>query len=217
MKKAKKMKVLALLLAVCVVLMLTGCEVSSSTTSTTTVTTSKTDADGNTTTNTTTTEVGATVGTNGVSTTAQTNTETTTTPAGEAPSFTAEDLRSAWQERYVGGGKGTDKGGDTIYFAYDDPDQITQAVMMLVSADGKNLLCREGEVFWDDENECEVLYDEETDSSISFVIDEGDGEDTYIIRFIGDGDEAVMKVMDLDSLFDEMIAVWNDFVSSEAA
>lgn len=207
---------LAILLAACVVLMLTGCEVSSSSTSTTTITTSKTDADGNTTTNTTTTEVGATVGTNGVSTTAQTNTETTTTPANEAPSFTAEDLRSAWQKRYAGGGKGTDKGGDTVYFAYDDPEQITQAVMMIVSADGKNLLSHEGEVYWDDENDCEILYDEDLDRSMPFVIDNGDGDDTYVIRFIGDGDEAVMKVMDLESLFDEMIAVWKDFVSNAA-
>ncbi len=214
MKKPEKMKLLALLLAACMILMLTGCEVSSSSTSTTTITTSTTDAEGNTTTNTTTTEVGASVGTDGISTTSETTTETTTTPADEAPAFSAEDLRAAWQERYVAGGKGTSNFGDTILFAYDDPD-ITQAVLMVISEDGQNLSSREGEVYWDDEDECSVLYDEDMDSSTPFVIEDGEG-DTYVIRFLGDGDEVVMSQVELDSLLDEMIAVWEDFVSNAA-
>ena len=215
MKKTEKMKVLALLLAACVVLMLTGCEVSSSSSSTTTVTTSTTDADGNTTTNTTTTEVGASVGTDGVSTTNQTTTETTTTPAGEASSPSAEDLKAALKGRYVGGGKGTSKDGDTIYFAYDNPNPINKAALMIVSEDGQHLSSYEGEVYRDDDNDCSVLYDEDMDAKTPFTIEDGEG-DTYIMHFLGDGDEASMTMTDLDSLIDEMVAVYKDFMDNAA-
>ena len=221
MKKTVTMRILVLLMAA-VMVMLAGCEVSSTSTSTTTVTTSKTDADGNTTTNTVTTEVGVTAGTNGISTTSQTTTETTessntdnTEPADEEQGFTAEDLRAAWQERYAEGAKGTSKYGDTILFAYDDPDGMNYAALMIISEDGEHLSAREGEIVWDEENEYSVLRDVDMDSDTPFNITDGDGE-TFTMVFPGDGDEAVMTVMDQDSIIEEMLAVWIDFTSDAA-
>ena len=91
-------KLLALALAALMIFALAACEVSSSSTSTTTVTTSTTDADGNTTTSTTTTEVGASVGSDGITTTNETTTETTTTAAdGQTVESEGVDAEG-WQE-----------------------------------------------------------------------------------------------------------------------
>ena len=212
MKKTEKMKVLALLLAACVVLMLTGCEVSSSSSSTTTVTTSTTDADGNTTTNTTTTEVGASVGTDGVSTTNQTTTETTTTSADEAaaePEETDEgaDLKEHLKEVYNKGAKGTNEAGDTFYYAYNEEEGNDAALLVIVSADREHYNGWEGTAESSDDGVVLASDDQEVPFSFSGVADDG----SFTMTFQNDGDVAEMQLVDFDSFVDELVAARMEF------
>ena len=201
-------RVLAAVLAAAMVFALGACGVSSSSTSTTTVSSSVTDGDGNTTTNSVTNETGVSVGTDGVSASSDTTTETTT--GSEDPDFTAEDLEAVWYQRFSGGAEGISEYGDVVYFAFDDPDDISYAIIMLITDEGETLFSREGAVTVDDDGNA-VLTDEEMDSETPFSITDADG-DTFTMNFIADGDSAEMTVLDLDSIIGDMIAVWSEFM-----
>ena len=201
-------RVLAAVLAAAMVFALGACGVSSSSTSTTTVSSSVTDGDGNTTTNSVTNETGVSVGTDGVSASSDTTTETTT--GSEDPDFTAEDLEAVWYQRFSGGAEGISEYGDVVCFAFDDPDDISYAIIMLITDEGETLFSREGAVTVDDDGNA-VLTDEEMDSETPFSITDADG-DTFTMNFIADGDSAEMTVLDLDSIIGDMIAVWSEFM-----
>lgn len=208
-----KRKVLATALALVLVFALAACSVSSSSSTTTTVSTTVTDANGNTTTNTVTNQIGVNAGTDGVTTTNETTTETTSPDGGEAeePTFTADDLSEAWHERFTEGAEGVSRDGDQIYFAYDDPDDVTYAAIMIVSNDGEHLSSREGDVLVDDDHL--ILSDEDMESETPFTITDQDGE-TFLMTFLGDGDEATMTIVDADTIIDDMVAVWQNFTGA---
>ena len=195
-----KKRIIAIMLAALMLLSLTACHASSSSSSTVTVTTSKTDENGNTTTNTTTGEVGVTVGTDGISANHSLNTETTEDT--ELPS--EDELVALWYETYSGGAIGENADGDRFLFAYDDPESIEAATLTIIMTDG-SLYIREGTVQQEGEGDEAhlVLIDEWRDLAVPFDIyssEEGDFE----LFFLGDGDSAVMTVVDQDTILGEM-------------
>ena len=100
------------------VFLLSGCSVSS----TSTVSTSVTNENGTT----TTTEKIE----NGV------YSSDTTTTTNEDPT----GLRNKWQEIFTEGGEGVSEMGYNIYLAYDDPDDIRTAAIMVLNEDNSELL-----------------------------------------------------------------------------
>ena len=209
MMKTKKMKLAALLVAAIMVFMLTGCEVSSSSSSTTTVTTSTTDADGNTTTNTTTTEVGVEAGSNGVTTTNQTTTETTTTSAEEAAE--AEDewagLKDHLRELYNVGAEGTNADGDKFYYAYNDADGDSAALLVIVSADEAHYNGWEGMADVVDDHVVLTSDDQE----VPYTFEDNDGG--FTLTFLNDGDVATMQFVDFDTFVDNLVAARAEFTA----
>ena len=216
-----KNRILALLLSVIMPLSLAACKSSSTSTSTVTVSVSQTDEDGNTTTKTTTNEVGVTVGTDGISTTHNVTTETTddtelpseTTDDTELPS--EEDLIDWWYETYSAGAIGENADGDRFLLAYNDTDPITEATLTIVMTDG-SLYIREGSVQMEGEGDEEhyVLIDENRDAAVPFAFydsDEGDFE----MFFLGDGDVAVMTVVDQETILGEMSGILEQSRSQE--
>ncbi|MCR5138457.1 MAG: hypothetical protein K6C12_15420 [Oscillospiraceae bacterium] len=214
--RTKRTRILALLTAVLMICLLAGCEVSSSSTTTTTVTTSKTDADGNTTTNTVTNEVGVSAGTDGISTTNETTTETTTTAADEAEEAGTEDDEEAWEglaehlyDTYTTAAEGTNEAGDMFYYAFNENDGEETALIVIVSADGDSYTGWEGTTSVEDDHV--VLYSEGLDEEIPFSFSDVDEEGTFTLTFLGDGDEATMQLIDLDSFVEDLVAARRTF------
>jgi hypothetical protein len=197
-------KLLAVILAVLMLLSLAACSASSSTSSSVTVTTSKTDENGTTTTNTTTGEVGVTVGTDGISATHNTSTSTETT---EAPAPDTEEIIASWYETYNAGAIGENAEGDRFLLAYDDPEDISEATLTIISADG-SLYIREGYIQTEGEGDDEhyVLIDENRDSAVPFAFYESESGD-FDMYFFGDGDTAVMTAVDQETILGEMRAI----------
>ena len=207
----KKTKLLALALAALMVLMLAACSASSSSTTTTTVSTSYTDENGNTTTNTKTTEVGASVGTDGVSTTNTTTTETTTTaPDGEpaeelTPEEEAAELTDCLYDLYTGGAKGTDEDGDVFYFAYNEDNDNLMIAMM--TEDHQEFKKWHG--YADQLQDGQPIltgYDE--DDYIPFTIEQEEGENTFTMTFQSNGVVANMEIMDFDEFVEDLVNEW---------
>lgn len=205
-------KLFAILLAAAMLFALTACSASSSSTSTVTVSTSVTDENGSTTTNTTTREVGVNVGTDGVTTTRSTESSSTTTDS------SPEDIVAWWYETYQGGAIGENAAGDRFLLAYDDPENITEAVLTIVSADGSSIYIREGIVRKDGEGKDEhlVLVDEDRDTAVPFDIYDSDKGD-FELYFYGDGDSAVMNVVDQDTILGEMRGVLETITAAQAS
>ena len=207
-------KLLALALAALMIFALAACEVSSSSTSTTTVTTSTTDADGNTTTSTTTTEVGASVGSDGITTTNETTTETTTTAAdGQTVESEGVDAEG-WQQfvdrlydTYNVGAEGRSAAGDYIYYAYNEDSD--DAILTIVSEDEQSLSSREGTIMAEDDHV--VLYSEEMNDETPFVLGEKDDEGNFTMTFLGDGDVADMHTVDQDTVLGDILARLQEF------
>ncbi len=199
-----KKRLFALALAALMLLSLAACSASSSSSSTVTVTTSKTDENGNTTTNTTSSEVGVTVGTDGISTTHNTTTDTETTEA-SAPS--PEEIIDMWYETYNAGAIGENADGDRFLLAFDDPDDINEATLTIIGADG-SLYIREGYVQMEGEGDQEhlVLIDEARDAAVPFDFYESESGD-FDMYFLADGDVAVMTAVDQETILGEMRAI----------
>ena len=207
-----KKRIFALVLATMMLLSLAACSASSSSTSTVTVSTSKTDEDGNTTTNTTTEEVGVTVGTDGISTTHSLNTATSE----DSEPVSTEDLIDWWYETYTSGAIGENANGDRFLLAYNDTDPITEATLTIVMADGK-LFIREGSVQMEGEGDDShyVLIDEGRDAAVPFNFYDSDSGD-FDMFFLGDGDVAVMNVVDQDTILGEMRSILEQTRAQEA-
>ena len=207
MKKTKKMKLAALVMAVIMVFMLAGCEVSSSRSSTTTVTTSKTDADGNITTNTTTTEVGVETGPNGVTTTNQTTTETSTTSAEEAANAEDEwaDLKDHLLSLYNTGAEGTNADGDKFFYAYNDTDGNSAALLVIISDDGEHYNGWEGTA---DVAEDHVVLTSE-DQEVPYTFEDMDGG--FTLTFLNDGDVATMQFVDFATFVEDLVDARAEF------
>ena len=191
---------------------LSACRVSSSSSSTTTITTSVTDADGNTTEKTVTNEIGVSAGTDGVQVTNETTTSESA-PAEESAEKTAEDEPAAdaprsmadmyppmedWYDRFAWGAEGEDDNGEQVYFAVDDPDDISYAMLLFRESDG-SVMVRDGKVDWGDEEGVMELYDADVDKYVPFTLTDGD-EESVVMTFLVDDSTFVMYCVDQDTI-----------------
>ena len=177
-------KFITLLLIIFVVC---GCSVETTSTSTTTFTT--TDSSGNTTTTTTTNE-------NGVVTT-----DTVTSSDGDPTG-----LRAKWHELFTAGAKGQNSNGDHIYFIYDNPEAIELAAIMILSEDKSVLLAYDfGNVLAEDDHY--IIEDVEGESVLPFNLPETEVENGFELSFM-DGTSAKMQFVELDTIIDDMVSIW---------
>ncbi|MBQ3295048.1 MAG: hypothetical protein IJH00_00985 [Erysipelotrichaceae bacterium] len=182
-------KTLTVLLAIIMVLFMSACSVETSSSSTSTFTTTTTDSDGKTTQTTTTTE-------NGVTTT-----ETITTSADDPTG-----LRNKWREYFTKGAEGVSNNGENIYMIMDDPSAISLAAIMITSKNNEELLTY---VYGELSEEDGIVYinDVEEDMRLPFQLGDSNFENCFEIYF-QDGDAAVMELVDLDKIIDDMISIW---------
>ena len=210
-----KKRYLALLCAAMLLLALCACKAESSSQSTVTVTSSTTDENGVTTTTTNTGEAGVTVGTDGVKTTENQTTETVVeTPAPtEEPEDAQEEAEEEftfddWAARFTGGAIGRNADGDQFVLAWDDPDDITYAALMILNPEGTEVSVREGEVTiaGEDDNVHLVLTDTVREVEVPFNFyssDEGD----FAMFFLANADTAVMTEVEYDQVIDAFARV----------
>lgn len=204
---AQKMKktILVLFLVAVMLFSLSACGVSSSTTTTTTVSTSKTDADGNTTTNTIVNEIGVSAGTDGV----QAKNETkSSVEFEENDEYSSNEV---WLNTFAEGAEGVNDAGESFYFAYNNPDGITYGMLVMLSADGNECHVRDGEVYWDEELESTVLYDDDVDVLVPFEISDSDEENAFTMTFKGDGDVVTMYIVAQDIIINDIQNVLSQF------
>ena len=210
-----KKRYLALLCAAMLMLALCACKAESSSQTTVTVTSSTTDENGVTTTTTNTSEAGVTVGTDGVKTTENQTTETVVeTPApAEEPEDAQEEAEEEftfddWAARFTGGAIGRNADGDQFVLAWDDPDDITYAALMILNPEGTEVSVREGEVTiaGEDDNVHLVLTDTVREVEVPFNFyssDEGD----FAMFFLANADTAVMTEVEYDQVIDAFARV----------
>ncbi len=192
-------------------LSLTAC--SSTKTSTTTFTTSVTDENGETTTHTTTTTTE-----NGETTTEEETTATTdeTEAAGseEAAStdgtvpyeYDEDDLptlRDEWSNYFEFGAEGTTEADETVLFTYDDPENMTQAALMIISADDILTLYDIGPVRMD--GDYYVIEDLDGDVELPFLV--SDTEDDHFRMNFQDDTYADLYYVDKDKIIDDMCSI----------
>ena len=206
--KDKRMFFLALALLM-MLFMLTACSFSSSSTTTTTVSTSFTDENGHTTTNTTTVELGASVGTDGISTT----NETTTTVSDEGgaktktPEEEAAELTRQLYDLYDGASKGANDDGDIFYFAWNDEGN---RMLAIEEADHSNFSKWHG-VLDELENGQPVITGYSEDKYIPYEIQQNEGEDIFRLSFPENGTVVTMEIMDFDEFVKEFVNEWVNF------
>jgi hypothetical protein len=198
-----KKQILVLMLAAVMVFTLCACGVSSSSTTTTTFSTSKTDADGNTTTKTVTNEMGVSAGTDGIQTKNETTSSETTSVAGNMAEFFPP--KEDWYDLYVAGGECVDEDGDEFYFAYGDPDMpdMTEAILLVLLHDG-DVKVRNGQVTWNEEDECFELYDADVDEVIPFVLPETEEDNLFVMRFLANNYEVTFETVDQDTIINDI-------------
>ena len=213
-----KKRYLALLCAAMLMLALCACKAESSSQTTVTVTSSTTDENGVTTTTTNTSEAGVTVGTDGVKTTENQTTETVVeTPApAEEPEDAQEEAEEEftfddWAARFTGGAIGRNADGDQFVLAWDDPDDITYAALMILNPEGTEVSVREGEVTiaGADDNVHLLLTDTVREVEVPFNFyssDEGD----FAMFFLANADTAVMTEVE----YDEVIGAFAQVISA---
>lgn len=202
MKRHGFKRLIPAILAVLMIFMLAGCQVSSS--STTTVTTSKTDSNGVTTTQTTTTEVG----TDG--TTKQNTTETVTGPAEEENTADA----AAWDElvermyaTYSEGAEGKNEDGDFFYYAFSE--ETDDVALVMISADEQHYTGFEGVAQLEDDHI--VLVSGESGDEVPYVFSDVDENGSFTMTFLGDGDVVNMQLVDQDTILSDILARIEEF------
>ena len=196
-----KKKILALILAAAMVFTLCACEVSSEHTATTTVTTSKTDADGNTTTQTVTNEIGITADQDGIHTKNETTSDVTTSVEGSmAEAFAPKE---DWYNVFTAGGEGENEDGDAFYFAYDDPENVSYAMLLITFADG-SVMVRNGEVVEDEDYGGVMIWDEEVETGIPFEFVDTEEEGTFGIHFLANDSTVAFEIVDQDTIINDI-------------
>lgn len=199
MKGRYMKRLLTVMLGVMMLLTVCGCSVSS--TSTTTFSTSVTDENGKTTTNST--------------------TNTTMIENGTVSSdtlVTSDDdptgLRNKWHELFSQGAEGVSEKGNQIYFIYDDPEGIGYAAIMVLNEAGDTLEIYDfGEVQAVDGKP--TIIDVDGEETFPFMISEKEVEGGFEMLF-QDGDKAQMQIVDLDTIIDHMISIWESVKANSA-
>lgn len=185
-------------------LSLTAC--SSTKTSTTTFTTSVTDENGETTTHTTTT-----TDDNG-----EVSTEEETTTSGGSTTFTGDQaapyeydeddlptLRDEWAGYFEFGAEGKTNEDEMVYFTYDDPDNMTQAALMIVNSDNILTLYDIGPVKMD--GDYYVIEDLDGDVELPFLVTAA--EDDHFEMTFQDDSYAELYYVDKDKIIDDMCSI----------
>lgn len=207
-------KIIALLLGACLIFALAGCSVSHSSSSSSTVSST---VNGETTTTTTTTENGET---HTETTTTTADGTTTTTVDGQvventeaAPAAEAADpsdptgLRADWHKTFTGGAEGTSAdNGDKFYFIFDNPDSISVAAMMIASEDGKTLRVFDCGPVQKGDDGVPFIADTVDNTTLPFEIVETN-EDGFVFSF-QNGVQTQFNFVDLDTIIDDMITIW---------
>lgn len=200
MKKA----IFALLCAAALLLGLCACASEQKSEKSETVSSSAADENGAAATTTTATETSVSAGADGAEAESPATTETaaeTPAPDSEPEASGADGSPDDWAARFSGGAIGENAGGDRFLFAWDDPDDIRYAALLIVSADGSEAMGREGEVTLAgaDDNVYFLLTDSVKAEEIAFNIYpsvEGD----FDLFFRGDADTAVMNEVDHETI-----------------
>ena len=171
------------------VLGLCSCSVEVSSSASTSLTTTTTDSEGNTTQTTTTTENGVT-------------TSSTITAAPDDPT----GLRSKWREYFTAGAEGVSNDGYNVYLIMDDPQNITFAAIMILTPNNDELLTYVyGDVTVD--GDTAKITDVQEDIDLPFQLGDSDQENCFEMYF-KDGDAALMTMVDLDTIINDMISLW---------
>lgn len=182
----KKVITLALLL----MFVLCGCSVE---TSSTTTTTTSTTVNGETTTTTTTTET-----TNGTS---ETSTDTIT-----ATEDDPTGLRAKWTEYFSEGAEGVSVDDYNVYMAYNDPESITSAAIMILNTDNSEMLTYLiGDVVAEDDHY--KIVDVDGDEELPFWLTDTQIDNGFEIRF-KDDDTVALGFVDQATIIDHMISLW---------
>jgi len=209
-----KKKILALIVAVVMVFTLCACDFSSEHTATTTVTTSKTDADGNTTTQTVTNEIGIAADQDGIHTINETTSDVTTSVAGSmAESFPPKE---EWYDTFSAGGEGENEEGDVFNFAYDDPESVSYAMLLIQFADG-SIMVRNGEVVEDEDYGGVMIWDEDVEAGIPFEFLDAEEEDCFAIHFLANDTTVTLELVDQDTIISDIYNVLANAVPNQAA
>ena len=194
-------KIFSLILAAAMAFSLIGCGLSSETTTTTSFSASTTDAEGNTTTQTVTNEIGISADRDGIHTRNETTRDVTTSVEGSmAESFPPKE---EWYAAFSEGGEGQNEDGDAFYFAFDDPENVSYAMLLIVFADG-DIMVRNGEVLDDEEYGAVMIYDEDVDSSIPFEFLDADEEGCFVMHFLANDTAVTLGFVDQDTIISDI-------------
>ncbi|MBQ7562989.1 MAG: hypothetical protein IJT16_03245 [Lachnospiraceae bacterium] len=208
-----KTRTFAALFTAVLVFSLTACTTSSS--STTTVSTSFTDENGETTTHTTTTttEKGQT----------STQEETTTSAAEEAPAqetvpYEADEsdvptLRDVWADYFEYGAEGYTNEEEMVFFTYDDPDNMSQAALMIVDPEGWVTIYDIGNVRMD--GDYYVIEDIDGDVELPFLVT--DAQDDHFEMTFQDNSYAELYYVDKDQIINDMVSIIEDIQQPQAS
>ena len=207
-----KKKILAIVMAAVLILAMTACSASSS--STTSFSTSVTDSDGNTTTNTVTNEVGVSAGPDGIQTKNETTTDTSTTAAAGTMADFFPPVEE-WYDLYAEGGEGQTEDGDRFFFAYNDPEDVSEAILLIQFTDG-GVMVRNGEVTWNEDEECLELYDADVDSTIPFIFLDTEEDGVFAIRFLANDLEVFFDMVDQDTIINDIYDILASSVPNSA-
>ena len=118
----------------------------------------------------------------------------------EAPAIDPERLAARLHDEYSMATKGTNAAGDVFYYAYND--DVTEAVLVIVSADGTQYNGWEG--YLRDVDDHAVIESFDGESEVPFKIEQTE-DNVFTMTFLNDGDVANMEVVDLDSFVKDLV------------
>ena len=103
-----------------------------------------------------------------------------------------------WYDRFAWGAEGEADNGEQVYFAVDDPDDMSYAMLLFRESDG-SVMVRDGKVDWGDEEGVMELYDADVDKYVPFTLTDGD-EESVVMTFLVDDSTFVMYGVDQDTI-----------------
>ena len=127
-------------------------------------------------------------------------------PEATPPAETGPDpLEEKWRACFFGGAEGQSESGERVYLAYDELESMSAAALILLDAEGGEILNYVlGEV--ETEGDSRRILDVEEDVSLPFTILDTGGENGFSLRF-KDGDTAAMRIVESDEIIADMMAI----------
>lgn len=122
-----------------------------------------------------------------------------------ATSAAPTDLRKKWQTMYLEGAEGQSADGEKVFFAFHSRSDLREGAMMIVSADGTQLLLYEtGEIVMEDGHL--VIVDVGQGRKLPFDVTVKEVQNGFEILFL-DGAKADMYFVDQDTILDHMVSI----------